>query len=121
MAEIRWAVVPACLTFGPLFLVMGIGSDGWLLLGGLLMTTTGLGILFHGVITRQLPKPWLKPYFDRNLSDIVLGVGFGCLIVSGFFRYLSEESLMYVGFSIVIAGDLFLKPWSIKRKPHDTV
>ena len=111
MAEMRWAVVPACLTFGPLFLIMGIAGDAWLLLGGAMMTTAGSGILLHGIFTRQLPRSSLT---RDSLSDIVFGVGLGCLTVAGFLDDLSIESLTYVGIAIILLGS-FLKPRLDKR------
>lgn len=106
MGQMRWAIVPACLTFGPLFIVMGIPGDGSLLLAGAMMTTAGLGILVHGLFTRQLPSP---PPSRDYLSGLVYGIGLGCMSAASFFHNFSDQWLMYVGFAILFAGAL-LKP-----------
>ena len=107
MFQMRWTIVPACLTFGPLFFVMGIAGDAQLCLLGAVMTLAGLGILFHGIATRQLPT---GPLPSREyLSGVVYGVGLGCLIIAGFIHNLPVEWFIYVGFAVLIAGS-FLRP-----------
>jgi hypothetical protein len=107
MFQMRWAIVPACLTFGPLFFVMGVAGDTQLLIVGALMTIIGLAILLHGLFTRQLP-PSSPPSRD-HLSGVVFGVGLGCIASAAFLHYLSVEQIMYVGFAIIIVGS-FLRP-----------
>jgi hypothetical protein len=111
MFQMRWAIVPACLTFGPLFFVMGVIGDVQLCLLGAIMTIAGLGILLHGIFTRQLPSP---PPSQEYLSGVIYGIGIGCLIAAAFVQDLSADWLMYVGFAIVIAGS-FLRPRSETR------
>jgi hypothetical protein len=107
MFQMRWAIVPACLTFGPLFFVMGIAGDAQLCLLGAVMTVMGLGILFHGIATRQLPAG--SPPSREYLSGIVSGIGLGCLLVAGLLHDLSVDWLMYVGIAVFFVGS-FLRP-----------
>lgn len=95
MYQMRWAIVPACLTFGPLFFMMGIGGDIELFLLGAVMTTVGVGILLHGVVTRQLPtgSHIRHQYLSSGdyLAGIVTGIGWGCMIVPGLLRGFSVD------------------------------
>lgn len=107
MFQMRWAIVPACLCFGPLFFVFGIAGDPLTCLLGTVMTVTGLGILIHGIATRQLPSG-SRPS-GEYLAGIVTGIGFGCLVVPSFLHDLSADHLMYVGWGILILSS-FLRP-----------
>ena len=107
MFQMRWAIVPACLTFGPLFFVMGIAGDAPLCLLGVVMSLAGLGILIHGIATRQLPAG--SPPSREYLSGVVFGIGLGCLIVAGLLHDLSVDWLMYAGFAVLLVSS-FLRP-----------
>ena len=53
----RYALIPACITFGPLFMSrMGWLMDGWIgvavSLFGVFMLSAGLGMMFH-IIAQQ--------------------------------------------------------------------
>lgn len=114
MTQFRWAVVPACVTFGPLFIFMGLTGGPPLLVAGAMMTIAGLGILIHGIATRQLP-PGPPPSRDY-LSGVVSGIGIGCLIISAFLRDLSTDTIMYAGIALLIAAS-FLRPRE-RRSPN---
>lgn len=105
MFQMRWAIVPACLTFGPIFLVMGVAGDASLFVAGVMMTVAGLGILFHGLFTRQLPDLGSRPSREY-LSGVVTGVGLGCMAAAAFVHDPSVEWLLYVGLAIFCASSL---------------